>query len=49
MGGRVILDVIADVFSLRRYPEIFVFISLLEVFQEGGVKKGGYLDDRDGS
>ena len=38
----VIPDVMNDVFLLQgRYPENFVLISLLEVRQEGGVKKGG--------
>ena len=32
-----------------RYPENFVLISQLEVCQEGGVKKGGYLEDVEGS
>ena len=33
----------------RRYPENFVLISQLEVCQEGVVKKGGYLEDVEGS
>ena len=38
---RVTPDIMNDVFSPQgRYPENFVFISLLEVCQEGGVKKG---------
>ena len=38
----VILDVMNDVFLPQgRYPENCVPISLLEVCQEGGVKKGG--------
>ena len=27
----------------KRYPEIFVLISLMEVCQEGGIKNGGTL------
>ena len=42
MEDRVILDVMNDVFLPQGiYPENFVLISLLEVFQEGGVMKGG--------
>ena len=42
MEDRVIPDVMNDVFlPQERYPENFVLISLLEVCQEGGVKKGG--------
>ena len=42
MEDRVILDVMNHVYSaLGRYPENFVLISLLEVCQEGGVKKWG--------
>ena len=42
MEDRVIPDVMNDVFLPReRYPENFVLISQSEVFQEGGVKKGG--------
>merc|ERR1712219_31212 len=38
----VIPDIMNDVYlPLRRYPENFMLISLLEVYQEGGVKKGG--------
>ena len=38
----VILDVMDDHnLASERYPENFVLISQLEVFQEGGVKKGG--------
>ena len=38
----VILDVINDhILALGRYPENFMLISLLEVCQEVGVKKGG--------
>ena len=41
MDDRVIPDVISDVLLPQgRYPENFVLISLLEVCQEGGVKKG---------
>ena len=35
--------------GLGRYPENFVLISLLEVCQEWGVKKGGYMEDVEGS
>ena len=42
MEDRVIPDVMNDVYLPKgRYPENFVPISLLEVCQEGGVKKGG--------
>ena len=42
MEDRVIPDVMNHVYlALGRYPENFVLISLLEVCQEGGVKKGG--------
>merc|ERR1712219_58665 len=42
MEDRVIPDIMNDVYlPLRRYPENFMLISLLEVCQEGGVKKGG--------
>ena len=41
MEDRVIPNVMNDVFLPHgRYPENFVPISLLEVCQEGGVKKG---------
>ena len=41
MGDMVVPDIMNDVFlPQRRYPENFVLISLLEVCQEGGVKKG---------
>ena len=44
MEDRVILDVMNDVFlPQERYPENLVLISLLEVCQEEGVKKGGTL------
>ena len=40
MEDRVIPNVMNDVFSRQgRYPENFLLISLLEVCQEGGVKK----------
>ena len=40
MEDRVIPDVMIDVFLPQgRYPENFVLISQLEVFEEGGVKK----------
>ena len=42
MEDRVIPDVMYHVYLLLgRYPENFVLLSLLEVCQEGGVKKGG--------
>ena len=42
LEDRVILDVMDDhILAPGRYPENFVLISLLEVCQEGGVKKGG--------
>ena len=42
MKDRVISDIMNNVFLPQgRYPENFVPISLLEVCQEGGVKKGG--------
>ena len=42
MEVMVILDIMNDIFlPQERYPESFVSISLLEVCQEGGVKKGG--------
>ena len=42
MEDLVIPDVMNDIFSPQgRYPEKFVLISLLEVCQEGDVKKGG--------
>ena len=42
MEDRVIHEVMNDVFSPQgTYPENFVLISQSEVFQEGGVKKGG--------
>ena len=41
MKDRVIPDIMNDVFlPQERYPENFLPISLLEVCQEGGVKKG---------
>ena len=41
MNDRVIHDVMNDVLLPQgRYPEDFVLISLLEVCQEGRVKKG---------
>ena len=41
MDDMVIPDIMNDVFLPHgRYPENFVLISLLEVCQEGGVKKG---------
>ena len=41
MEDRVIPDIMNHVFLPQgRYPENFVLISLLEVCQEGGVKKG---------
>ena len=42
MEDMVIPGIMNDVFLPQgRYPENFVLISLLEVCQEGGVKKGG--------
>ena len=42
MEDIVFPDITNDVFlGQGRYPENFVLISLLEVCQEGGVKKGG--------
>ena len=42
MEDRVILDFMNDlILPPGRYPENFMLISLLEVCQEGGVKKGG--------
>ena len=42
LEDRVILDDMDDhILPPGRYPENFVLISLLEVCQEGGVKKGG--------
>ena len=41
MEDMVVPDVMNDVFLPQgRYPEIFAMISLLEVHQEGGIKKG---------
>ena len=41
LEDRVILDVMEDVFlPQRRYPESFMWISLLEVCQEWGINKG---------
>ena len=41
MEDRVIPDVMNDVFlPKQRYPENFVLISLLEVCQEGGSRRG---------
>ena len=41
MAEMVVSDIMNDVFLPQgRYPENFVLISLLEVCQEGGVKKG---------
>ena len=46
MEDRVIPDIMNDVFSPQgRYPENFVLISLLEVCQEGGGSRRGYLED----
>ena len=42
--------ILNDVFLPQgRYPKNFVLISQLKVCQEGGVKKGGYLEDVEGS
>ena len=41
LEDRVILDVMDDhILAPRRYPENIRLISLLEVCQEGGIKKG---------
>ena len=49
MEDMVVSNVTNDVFlPQRRYPENFVLISLLEVRQEGGSRRG-YLEDVDGS
>ena len=41
MGDMVVPDIMNDVFLPQKtYPKNFVLISLLEVCQEGGVKKG---------
>ena len=50
MEEMVISDVMNDVFfTPGRYPENFVLISQLEVFQEGGGQEGGFLEDVGGS
>ena len=50
MEDMVIPDVMNNVFLPQgRCPEHFVLISQLEVCQEGGVKKEGYLEDVGGS
>ena len=50
MEDRFILDVLDDpILPKGRYPESFVLISLLEVCQEWGVKKGGTWEDIEGS
>ena len=42
MDDRVIPDVMSNIIVPQGiYPKNFVLISLLEVCQEGGVKKGG--------
>ena len=42
MEDKVITEVMNDVYIPQgRYPENFMLIALLEVCQEGGVKKGG--------
>ena len=41
MDDRIIIDIMNDaILPQGRYPENFMLISLLEVRQEGGVKKG---------
>ena len=46
----VLTDVMDDlILPQGRYPKSFVLISLLEVCQELGVKKGRYLEDVKGS
>ena len=49
--NRVILNVMDYlVLPQGRYPEISMFISLLEVCQEGGSQEGGgYLEDAENS
>ena len=50
MEDRVIPDVMNDVLLPQgRYPENFVLISELEVCQEGGESRRGYLEDGEGS
>ena len=50
MEDMVVPDFMNDVFLPQgRYPENFVLISQLEVCQKGGVKKGVYLEDIEGS
>ena len=47
---RIILDIMNNFFlPSGRYPENFVFISLLEVCEEGEGEEGGYLEDIVGS
>ena len=49
VDDRVIPDVINDVYLPQgRFPENYVLISQLEVWQEGGSRRG-YLDDIEGS
>ena len=46
MEDRIIHDVMNDVFLPQgRYPENFVLFSQLEVCQEGGGSRRGYLED----
>ena len=51
MDDRVIIvDIMNDIILPQgRYPENFVIISQLEVCQEWWVKRGGYLEDIEGS
>ena len=51
MEDRVVPDVMKIIFLPQgRYPENFVFISLLKVCQGGGwAQDGGYLEDNDDS
>ena len=50
MEDMVVPDIMNDVFLPQaKYPENFVLISQLEVRQEGGGSKRGYLEDVVGS
>ena len=40
MEDRVIPDIMNDFLPLGRYPENFMLISILEVCQEGGSRRG---------
>ena len=46
----IILDVMDDhILAPERYPANFMLLYLLEVCQEGGAKKRGYMEDIEGS